>query len=195
MKQTFTFAPTPILHFGEGKISYLPEAIKIHGNKFLLVSGASSFVSSLHFERLKEQLTSLKINFKHAYVNGEPTPGLVDGTIRELGIFNPDVVVSIGGGSVLDAGKAISAMIPLNETVKNYLEGIGSKTHPGVKIPFIAVPTTAGTGSEAARNAVLSETGSNGYKKSLRHNRFIPDLAIIDPALTLSCSSSTTAAR
>ena len=193
MKQSFTFAPTPVLHFGEGKIFYLTEAIKSYGTKFLLVTGASSFVSSSSFERLKGQFGSQKLNFKHTYVNGEPTPGLVDDAILELGTFKPDVVVAIGGGSALDAGKAISAMIPLNDTVKNYLEGIGSKMHPGVKIPFIAIPTTAGTGSEAARNAVLSETGPNGYKRSLRHNRFVPDLAIVDPTLTLSCSPSTTA--
>ena len=192
--QTFTFAPTPVLHFGEGKISCLPDAIKNYGTKFLLVTGASSFVSSHHFQRLKEQFASKKLDFEHTYVNGEPTPGLVDAAIRELETFKPDVVVSIGGGSALDAGKAISAMIPMKETVKNYLEGIGSKTHPGLKIPFIAVPTTAGTGSEAARNAVLSETGPTGYKKSLRHNRFVPDLAIVDPVLTLSCSATTTAA-
>ena len=190
----FAFAPTPVLHFGEGRISVLPDAIQSYGTKFLLVTGATSFASSDHFETLIGQFASRKLIFNHTYVKGEPTPGLVDESVRNLGTFKPDVVVAIGGGSALDAGKAISAMIPLDETVKNYLEGVGSKVHPGVKVPFIAVPTTAGTGSEAAKNAVLSETGPNGYKRSLRHNRFVPDLAIIDPALTLSCSPFTTAA-
>jgi alcohol dehydrogenase class IV len=107
----------------------------------------------------------------------------------------PDVIVAIGGGSVLDAGKAIAAMLPLNEAVKDYLEGVGKHAaHPGVKIPFIAVPTTSGTGSEATKNAVVTEVGEKGYKKSLRHNNFVPDVAIIDPALTISCSPQTTAA-
>ncbi len=194
MGHSFTVVPSPLLQFGAGKIDQLAKAIKVHGSKLILVTGANSFVSSQHFEKLTVQLTQEKLIFKQIQVREEPTPGLVDDAVTELAPFNPDVVVSIGGGSVMDAGKAISAMIPLNETVKNYLEGIGTKTHPGVKIPFIAVPTTAGTGSEAAKNAVLSETGPNGFKKSLRHNNFVPDLAIIDPALTLSCSPFTTAA-
>ena len=125
----------------------------------------------------------------------EPTPGIVDEAVKKTVSFDPDVVVAIGGGSVMDAGKAISAMLPLVEPVKNYLEGVGTKpAHPGVKVPFIAIPTTAGTGSEAAKNAVLSETGENGYKRSLRHNNFVPNVAIIDPALSITCPPATTAA-
>ena len=195
MKNEFSFARTPQVHFGPGKISTLASAVKTFGSKILIVIGSKSFTSSTVYQDLLDQLQASGISFWHYAICSEPTPEMVDQAVQRFATADIDVVVSIGGGSVLDGGKAISAMLPINQPVKDYLEGVGTKSkHPGLKVPFIAVPTTSGTGSEATKNAVLSEIGEQGFKKSLRHNNFVPDMAIIDPALTISCPSSITAA-
>lgn len=190
----FTIAATPFLHFGAGKRSVLPSLLTKYGNKVLLVTGAHSFFNSTYADDLMLQFRTHKLDVQLYKINREPTPQMIDKCVREFQDFKPDVVVAIGGGSVLDAGKAISAMVPIGEPVKNYLEGVGDRSHPGIKVPFIAVPTTSGTGSEATKNAVLSETGEHGFKKSLRHDNFVPDIAVIDPELTIPCPASITAA-
>ncbi|MBL0745240.1 iron-containing alcohol dehydrogenase [Chryseolinea lacunae] len=194
MVDAFAIAATPQLHFGAGKLSILPSLVKTYGKKVALITGAHSFLQSEQGTKLLALLASQGFDVSLVSIAKEPTPQLVDHAVEQCVRFQPDVLVAIGGGSVLDAGKAIAAMVPLQAGVKDYLEGVGTKNHPGVKVPFVAVPTTAGTGSEATKNAVISEIGEHGFKKSLRHNKFVPDAAIVDPALTLSCPPSVTAA-
>lgn len=92
-------------------------------------------------------------------------------------------------------GKAISAMLPQSNSILDHLEGVGRGIpHSGEKVPFIAIPTTSGTGGEVTKNAVISNVGPNGYKKSLRHDNLIPDAVIVDGTLLASCPRNVTAA-
>lgn len=193
MINQFNLSRLPNIQFGIGKFEILSQIIVKQAKNVVIVVGGKSLFDS---DKLSILVKELKKNNIIAYITSifnEPTPANVDlicNYYRPLGI---DFVVAIGGGSVLDAGKAISAMLTKDDSVSNYLEQIGSKRHDGKKIPFIAVPTTSGTGSEATKNAVLSEVGENGYKKSLRHDNFMPDYAVIDPELTLTCPPQLTA--
>jgi alcohol dehydrogenase class IV len=193
MTGSFTFSGIPGIHFGAGSISLLPTLISRYGKKVLLVLGSRSFQHSAHWEKLQSDFLSNKINYFIANIPNEPTPQLIDQAVNRYRKEHIDVVVSIGGGSVLDAGKAISAMLTKDDSITGYLEGVGNKVHDGLKIPFIALPTTSGTGSEATKNAVICEHGPSGFKKSLRHDNLIPDQAVVDPELTLSCPRHITA--
>jgi alcohol dehydrogenase len=105
-------------------------------------------------------------------------------------------VLGIGGGSVLDAAKAIAGLLPHQTRVLDHLEGVGRGIpYAGPATPFIAVPTTAGTGSEATKNAVLSLRGEGGYKKSFRHEALVARVAIVDPDLLDSCPQALMAAQ
>lgn len=189
---SFNVASFPHLYFGAGKYKVLPELARTYGSVFLLVTGSRSLQSNATGKQLIDLLHSAG-SVEQVIIDKEPTPGMIDDAVKKNREGKIDVVIAVGGGSVLDAGKAISAMLTVEESVKEFLEGVGTKTHSGSKVPFIAVPTTAGTGSEATKNAVLSEIGSNGFKKSLRHNKFVPDAAVVDPMLTLTCPPSVTA--
>ncbi len=191
----FNFVRLPQILFGEGTFQKLYEAIMGFGNTTLIVTGGESFRHTEKFDILVNQLVKHSIKVYDVSVKGEPSPDLIDKIVDAYRNKYIDVVVAIGGGSVLDAGKAISAMLMQNDSVLEYLEGVGSgKIHNGEKAPFIAVPTTSGTGSEATKNAVLSRVGKNGFKKSLRHDNFVPDIAVLDPILTISCPTHITAA-
>ena len=92
-------------------------------------------------------------------------------------------VVAIGGGSVLDAAKAFSALVEHPLPTLRYMEKVGDSKISGATLPLIAIPTTAGTGSEVTQNAVITDTRVSKVKASLRHNNFVPHTAILDPQL------------
>ncbi len=190
----FSFARMPEIHFGPGKLSLLPRLIAQRGKNVLLVTGSTSFLRSANHRRLKDELAAAGIQVHHCALSGEPSPEFVDATVANFRDTHIDCVVGIGGGSPLDAGKAISAMLPQEGSVAPFLECVDTQKHDGRKIPYIAVPTSSGTGAEATKNAVLSSVGQDGYKSSLRHDNFVPDIALVDPELTLSCPADVTAA-
>jgi alcohol dehydrogenase class IV len=192
--QPFSLSRLPRILFGAGRFSELGDLIGSFGKCVLIITGGKSFQASAHWERLRKSLSERGIPLVTAPVLGEPSPDLIDAITAQQRPQGIEVVVAIGGGSVLDAGKAVSAMLPSGDAVSDYLEGVGTKTHDGRKVPFIAVPTTPGTGSEATKNAVLGRVGVDGYKRSLRHDNFMPDAALVDPELTLTCPPSVTAA-
>ncbi len=194
MDLTFNFTSIPHIFFGARKLNELYNIIPKFGRNVLYVIGGKSLKESGKWDEIVNMMEKKSINISIISVYGEPTPTLIDETVVMYKNKNIDLVIGIGGGSVTDAGKAISAMLPKEDSIMNYLEGVGNKIHDGKKIPYIAIPTTSGTGSEATKNAVISEVGSEGFKKSLRHDNLVPNYAIIDPELVLSSPSSVSAA-
>lgn len=194
MVKPFQFARIPSVRFKNGGIADLPSLTDIYGKRLVIVAGKSSFLLSPQAEKLFTGLKKTSADWQLISVPGEPSPHLIDDAVSQIGRERIDLVIAIGGGSVMDAGKAISAMLYKTDSVKEYLEFVGTKEHPGTKVPFIAVPTTSGTGSEATKNAVISETGENGFKRSLRHDNLVPEIAVVDPELTVNCPGSITAA-
>lgn len=190
----FVISRLPEIHFGPGKLAQLPGLIRQRGSTVLLVTGSASFRNSPHFAALVRGFDEARIQHDVESVSGEPSPDFVDAVVARYRVQRPEWVISIGGGSAIDAGKAISAMLPQEGVVRDFLEGMETRQHDGRKVPFIAVPTSSGTGAEATKNAVLSVVGPAGFKRSLRHDNFMPDIALVDPALMLSCPTSVTAA-
>jgi alcohol dehydrogenase class IV len=194
MVNQFRFSGTPRIIFGPGSLGELPAVIKTYGSPVLLITGASSFDAGEKGQAFFKNLEKEKLTIFRSRIEDEPSPSAIDALTEKYYGKNIRIVVAIGGGSAMDAGKAVAAMLINGGMVRDYLEGIGNIKPSGLKVPFIAVPTTSGTGSEGTNNAVISETGKDGFKKSLRHASYVPDYAIVDPELTLSCSPGITAA-
>ncbi|HHJ13633.1 MAG TPA: iron-containing alcohol dehydrogenase [Gammaproteobacteria bacterium] len=191
----FEVARLPRIAFGAGCIKQLPQRAAGFGKRALLVTGQHSLRASGTWHIIEQGLKQARVEWQDFRVAGEPSPTLVDEAVagfRDAGI---EVVIGIGGGSVLDAAKAIAGLLRVKDSVMDYLEGVGpEKPYTGPATPFIAVPTTAGTGSEATRNAVLSVQGPDGFKKSFRDEKLVPQWALVDPDLLASCPPELVAA-
>jgi alcohol dehydrogenase class IV len=180
----FEFATAMRIVFGEGTSATLPDLVRSFGARPLVVAGASSeraawLVSALSAECLA--------------VPGEPTVDLVRYGARRVREAACDVVVSLGGGSAIDAGKAIAGIATNGGEPLEFLEVVGrGRALDAASLPFIAVPTTAGTGSEVTRNAVLA-SAEHGVKASLRSPLMLPKVALVDPELTYALPPAVTA--
>jgi len=194
MVREFSIARIPVIHFGCGKIDLLPDILKQYEGLALIVISKSLASTSPLINQIISDISKSSLKFELVYSQGEPTAVLVDEIVKSFRNLDIAVVCAIGGGSIIDTGKAISAMLKELNSVETYLESVGTNAVSGNKIPFIAIPTTAGTGSEATKNAVISKIGQSGYKRSLRNENYVPDIAIIDPVLSISCPPATTAA-
>lgn len=157
--------------------------------------GAVLVITGEHF-RSSEACDALLKSFRDRDIpcrveswRGEPTADAVDSLADAALGCRASLVAAVGGGSILDLGKAAAATARQERAgVRRYLEGVGEEAPTGNTIPMIAVPTTAGTGSEATKNAVIKgEWKGSCYKKSLRHDAFVPAAAVIDPDLAVGC--------
>lgn len=189
----------PELRAAPGITGELPRILAQKGHRSVaVVTGGRSVRGKEVWSRLTDGFLEREIAFLDFTARGEPTPEMVDRFRDEVLRDLPDCdsVVAIGGGSVMDAAKALAAALGMHEGgssgaggslpgIGAYLEGVGTLVPDGRTLPLIAVPTTAGTGSEATKNAVLRSLGSPGFKKSLRHDNFVPVMALIDPELYL----------
>lgn len=138
----------------------------------LLVTGACSFDSSDYCQELLKEL-SHSLEVKQVKISGEPSPEVVDKAVAEFSQFSPDCVVAVGGGSAVDAAKAIAGLLPSGDSVLEYLEGVGKgRAYQGPSTPFIAVPTTAGTGGETSKNAVISVVGDQALRNHFATKRW-----------------------
>jgi alcohol dehydrogenase class IV len=192
------FAP-PRIAFGWGRRSELGSIAATLGRRALVVSGSRTLAKSEVMVELLDSLLKAKIeSVLLGTIHREPEVADVDLFGARLLLNQPaegDFVLAIGGGSAIDLAKAVAAMATNcdSSTVADYLEGVGK----GLKIksaplPVLAMPTTAGTGSEATKNAVISNTDPP-FKKSLRSDLMVPRVVLIDPELTVSVPPQTTA--
>ena len=179
----FEFATAQRIIFGRGVVRELPDLCRSFGRRTLLITGSRP-------QQWQPHLPHVAVHS----IPGEPTVEDIQNGLALAKQHNAEVIVAIGGGSVIDAGKAIAAMSTQPGDLMRYIEVIGAgKPLEVAPLPCIAVPTTAGTGAEATRNAVIAST-EHRVKASLRHISMLPRIALVDPELAADVPPSVTAA-
>ncbi len=186
---SFQFATSTQIIFENGSFKKVPGLLKNLGSKVLIVSGKNQNLTT----QLSGWLKNPDFEFEIFTINSEPTThDIEEGTIlaQKAGC---NVVAGVGGGSVIDSAKAIAALVTNTGELSDYLEVIGKgQKLEKAPLPYVAIPTTAGTGAEVTKNAVIKSTEHN-VKVSLRSDLMFPAIAVIDPELTLSMPPEITA--
>ncbi|OMO20412.1 iron-containing alcohol dehydrogenase [Vibrio lentus] len=171
--------PTKII-FGDGALQASLSLFNQYGYSVLLVTGNTLERTSL----VTDYLDAQNMRYQHIAVSGEPNIKMVEEAATSARRFKPDMVVAMGGGSAIDMGKALAAVLPNQGNLYDYVEVVGRNVPLKAKpLPFIAIPTTASTGAEVTKNAVL-KSGQDQVKISLRSPDMLADVAIVDPTLT-----------
>ena len=208
----YDFAAPPLIRFGAGRIDEIGTVVGLLGRRAWIIGGGRSMAASGARERIDASLNASGIDSQIiATSDGEPTVDQVAAALA--GIASEDregvVMVAVGGGATIDLAKAVAALATnmpaglasgsdvgasLDAFVVDHLEGVGRGLTIGQwPLPVVAVPTTAGTGAEATRNAVIS-CPRRRFKKSMRSPMMVPRVALVDPDLTASCAPTTIAA-
>jgi alcohol dehydrogenase class IV len=184
----FEFIAAGRIVFADGALDRLADISAELGSRALLVVGAGFARESGLIARIEAAITVAGV----ASCAREPHIEDVDAAVAIARAGACDMVVALGGGAVLDCGKAAAGMMTNDGSLADYLEGVGSGRQISQRAaPMIAVPTTSGTGSEVTKNAVIS---GPGYKKSVRSPLLIPAVALVDPVLSHSLPAAVTAA-
>ncbi len=178
--------------FGRGEFARVPSWAAELGSRFLIVTGGSQ---REHARKLAEALAAAGLQaWVYDGVAGEPSPQTVHAAAAKAREHRCDAIIALGGGSAIDAAKAAAAMATNEGSVADYLEGVGTGAQiVHAPLPFVAIPTTAGTGAEVTKNAVISDA-QRGYKSSFRSDRLLAAVAVVDPVLCLGAPASVTAA-
>ena len=177
---SFEFATATRLLFGAGKLAEVPAALRAQGVRRTLVA---TNLPGQGCDRLRSLLTAAGIESAVLLVNQEPTADLVSAGRKRCRREGCDAVVGLGGGSAMDMGKAVAALATNEGELLDYLEVVGrGRPLQARPLPFVAIPTTAGTGAEVTRNAVIGVPAAK-VKVSLRSPYLLPILAVLDPDL------------
>ena len=180
----FVFRTTGQITFGSGAGLRAPEAVARFGRRVLLVTGAGALERSGYLGKLEEAMALAGLTWTRWAVEREPEVAMVDEGARLCREFGCEAVLAVGGGSVLDAGKAVSGVSVGSGSTLAYLEDVpgqsGVRPLAGPPLPLVCVPTTFGTGSEVTRNAVI-KVREFGLKRSMRDDRLVPRAAMVDP--------------